>query len=317
MSDRIDLPALEHITVGASALQFKGCRGTEFAMRGACLQYYSWIDLPKLTSFTCLLDENQFSTSLYNCLSVDLQGSLRLIRSSSDLPALSTVSLSPTAFFSCTSFHISSMPLSSLSHADVNASLNCPSLPPSLPDSIDITLPNLQQLSTDLEHITIAHASGNTPTITELDFSRFQKATTINIGNHCFNHVTKLTISGLPVLECVKIGMNSFHLVHEKPSYEVEDYFERRVRAEGAFCLKDCPKVKELVMGDGVMEEAKECVIENVPALEEIVMGDMDNFFLFGCFKYASLELYSWGDVGEVKNRLAEVENIEIGKKLF
>ena len=217
------------------------------------------------------------------------------------MPAIAHVFLPYTAFFYYTSLHISSMYLSSLSHADIGTLAQHPSLPPSLPDSIDITLPNLQQLSTDLEHITIAHASGNTPTITELDFSRFQKATTITIGSHCFNHVTKLTISGLPVLERVKIGLNSFRGTNSPQGdyYEDEEGEFQYYNPIKAFSLKSCPKVKSLVLENGVMIDAPSCVIEDVPALEEIVMGDMDNKHPCGCFENGSLELKSWNGEGK------------------
>lgn len=214
------------------------------------------------------------------------------------MPSVTHVLLPYTAFFYYTSLHISSMSPSSLSLSDIGALARHPSLPPPLPDSVDVTLPDLQQLNTDLRHITIAHASGNLPTITTLDFSRFQRAKTITIGSHCFRYVTNLKMAGLPALERVKIGMNSMQHIHEEEEGWDYDYLEREGRG-GDFTLKNCPKVKELVLGDGVMAYGEVCVIEDVPALEEIVMGDMDNFFLFGCFKNASLELKSWGDGGK------------------
>lgn len=141
--------------------------------------------------------------------------------------------------------------------------------------------------------ITIAHASGNDPKLTVVDFSGFKQAKTITIGSHCFRHVTSVMIKGMPLLERVEIGANSFRNTnstygdnYEDFGGEYQDYNPRK-----KFCLSDCPKVKALVLGNGVLIDAGICVIKNVPALEEIVMGDMDNTHPCGCFESGSLEL--------------------------
>lgn len=220
--------------------------------------------------------------------------------SHADLPALTTVLLPYTAFYYYTSLHTSSPLPVPFSHTDIGALANHPSLPPPLPTAITITASGLQPLATTITAITIAHASGNDPTLTAVDFSPFKQAKTITIGSHCFRHVTSVKIKGMPLLERVEIGANSFRNTNstygdtnEDFGGEYQDYNPRK-----KFCLSDCPKVKALVLGNGALIDAGICVIKNVPALEEIVMGDMDNTHPCGCFESGSLKLNSWVEVG-------------------
>ena len=168
-----------------------------------------------------------------------------------------------------------------------------------LDDLTTITTAQLETMS-GFTAITIAHASGNDRELTAVDFSPFKQAKTITIGSHCFRHATRVKIMELPLLERVEIGANSFRNTnstygdnYEDFGGEYQDYNPRK-----KFCLSDCPKVKALVLGNGALIDAGICVIKNVPALEEIVMGDMDNTHPCGCFESGSLKLNSWVEVG-------------------
>lgn len=159
-------------------------------------------------------------------------------------------------------------------------------------DLTTITTAQLETMS-GFTAITIAHASGNDPELTAVNFSGFKQAKTITIGSHCFRHATRVMIKGMPLLERVEIGANSFRNTNstygdtnEDFGGEYQDYNPRK-----EFCLLSCPKVKALVLGNGALIDAGICVIKNVPALEEIVMGDMDNTHPCGCFESGSLEL--------------------------
>lgn len=166
-------------------------------------------------------------------------------------------------------------------------------------DLTTITTAQLE-IATGFTAITIAHASGNDQELTAVDFSPFKQVKTLTIGSHCFRHVTSVMIKGLPALERVEIGANSFRNTnstygdnYEDMDGEFQDYNPRK-----EFCLLSCPKVKALVLGNGVLIDAGICTIKNVPALEEIVMGDMDNTHPCGCFESGSLKLNSWVEVG-------------------
>ena len=194
--------------------------------------------------------------------------------------------------------HTSSPLFTPLSYADIGA-LAHHSLLNTLPNAIAITASGLQPLATSLTDITIAHVSGNDPKLTAVDFSPFKQVKTITVGNFCFRYAMRVTLKGMPLLERVEIGANSFRNTNstygdtnEDFGGEHQDYNPRK-----KFCLSDCPKVKALVLGNGVLIDAGICVIKNVPALEEIVMGDMDNTHPCGCFENGSLELNSWVEV--------------------
>ena len=218
--------------------------------------------------------------------------------SHADLPALTTVLLPYTAFYYYTSLHTSSPLPVPFSHTDIGALANHPSLPPPLPTAITITASGLQPLATSLTDITIAHTTSNDPKLTAVDFSPFKQAKTITIGNFCFRNVTDLRLAGLPALERVEIGARSFQRCIHPSMDDVVFLTEEDERIEGQFCLKECPKVKTLVLGNGAFHEAEKCVIKDVLALEEIVMGDWDIKYPIGCFKEASLKLKSGDDGG-------------------
>ena len=114
-----------------------------------------------------------------------------------------------------------------------------------------------------------------------LDLSRFTELSELKIGNECFMYVNELKLIGLSELENVVIGMNSF-------TKHKNDYGNDPNRH---FYLKDCPKMKSLKMGRYSFSDYTVIVIENVDALESIVMGDLNEV---SCnFYYASLELKS------------------------
>ena len=85
-----------------------------------------------------------------------------------------------------------------------------------------------------------------------------------------------LNLEGMSCLESVVIGENSFTKKRQWFSNDPE----RR------FCLKNCPKLRELKMGRYSFSDYSICVIEDVDALETIEMVSFN-------FRYASLELKS------------------------
>ena len=102
--------------------------------------------------------------------------------------------------------------------------------------------------------------------ISSFDVSRYKNVKRIEIGYDNFEYVSELSLIGLKRLESVVIGSYCF---------------------DGSdLIVKDCPKLKSLIIGQGSFRGASLCEIENVDALEVIEMDD-DNFY------YASLELKS------------------------
>ena len=118
--------------------------------------------------------------------------------------------------------------------------------------------------------------------VMELDFKRFGLLKSIRIGDECFETVNELKLVRLSQLEKVVIGKNSF----TKKKNDWPEYNPNR-----RFYLKNCERVRELKMGHHSFADYSVCEIENVPSLEVIEMGELDE----RCrnFWHASLELKS------------------------
>ena len=117
--------------------------------------------------------------------------------------------------------------------------------------------------------------------VVELDLTIFGLLKSIEIGNECFENVNEVKLIGLSKLEKVVIGMNSFTKKKNGCGNDPNRHFH----------LKNCESVRELKMGRGSFSDYSVCEIENVPSLEVIEMGKLNersyNFFA------ASLELKS------------------------
>ena len=72
------------------------------------------------------------------------------------------------------------------------------------------------------------------------------------------------------------------------------------------FYLKNCERLRELKMGRYSFSDYSVCEIENVPSLEVIEMGELNE--MSRNFWYASLELKSDSERMELMNRLAQFE---------
>ena len=103
----------------------------------------------------------------------------------------------------------------------------------------------------------------------------------IEIGDECFENVNEVKLIGLNALESLVIGVNCF--TKKKNSYGND--------RDRHFYLKNCERLRELKIGRYSFSDYSMCVIENVPSLEVIEMGDLNkesrNFY------HASLELKS------------------------
>ena len=121
----------------------------------------------------------------------------------------------------------------------------------------------------------------------ELDLTGFVNLRELNVGDECFKNVNKVKLIGLKRLERVVIGKNSFT---KKKSVFFKDSTRR-------FYLKNCERLRELKIGYCSFFDYSVCEIENVPSLEVIEMGELDEESWN--FLWASLELKS--DCDELK----------------
>ena len=131
--------------------------------------------------------------------------------------------------------------------------------------------------------IVIASNCCNERELSVLDLSRFVNLRELKVGDECFENVNEVKLIGLNQLERVVIGKNSF----TKEKYD----FPSSINPNRHFYLKNCERVRELKIGRYSFNDYSVCEIENVPSLEVIEMGELDedsyNFY------YASLELKS------------------------
>ena len=103
------------------------------------------------------------------------------------------------------------------------------------------------------------------------------------MGDECFTETEELKLIGLKELERVVIGNHSF----TKVGYNTAD----GMNTNRHFYIKDCPRLRELIIGCKSFMDYSVCEIENVPSLEVIEMGELNEES--SNFNYASLELKS------------------------
>ena len=140
---------------------------------------------------------------------------------------------------------------------------------------------DIEGISSSVTHIIVSINCANDASLIMLDFSRFVSVRRIIVGDGSLMYVNEVKLIGLNDLESVVIGMNSFTKRRGSSGYDPNRHFY----------LKDCPKLKSLKMGRYSFSDYSVIEIENVDALEEIEIGDLNkdsyNFY------YASLELKS------------------------
>ena len=117
----------------------------------------------------------------------------------------------------------------------------------------------------------------NDESFTAMDLSSFTGLKTLEVGDYSFTYVSEMKMIGLSGLERVVIGKHCFNCLG--------------ANTKGHFYLKKCERLRELTIGIGSFEEYNVCEIENVPSLEVVEMGDLDEMSYN--FKNASLELKS------------------------
>ena len=134
----------------------------------------------------------------------------------------------------------------------------------------------------DMTELVVPSNRCNSEKIKVLDFRLFPRLKSIEIGDECFMYVNKVKLIGLDQLEKVEIGKNSFTKFKDNwPEYNPDRHFY----------LKNCEKLRVLKIGSDSFSDYSVCEIENVPSLEVIEMGDLNEWSYN--FRYASLELKS------------------------
>ena len=126
----------------------------------------------------------------------------------------------------------------------------------------------------------------NVAYFTVLNLTRFVNLKEFIVGGNSLMYVNEVHLIGLSKLERVVIGEHSFT---KKNSWGNDP--------NRHFYLKNCERVRELKIGKRSFEDYSVIEIENVPSLEVIEMGELNE--VSWNFYYASLELKS--DCDELK----------------
>ena len=138
-----------------------------------------------------------------------------------------------------------------------------------------------QLLHNHIQELIVENNSCNGPEWTALDLSLMSNLRVLEVSDECFKNVKEVKLIDLSKLERVVIGEKCFM---KKKNWL--DYNPNR-----HFYMKNCERLKELNIGCESFSDYAVCEIENVPSLEVIEMGylneDSYNFY------WASLELKS------------------------
>ena len=133
-----------------------------------------------------------------------------------------------------------------------------------------------------MEVMIVDHNACNDKCYYQLDLSSLTNLKVFGVGDYSFAFVEEVKLIGLSQLERVVIGEKCFT---KHKDYYYGDDLDRH------FYLKNCERLRELKIGYYSFSDYSICEIENVPSLEVIEMGELDELSL--SFKYASLELKS------------------------
>ena len=135
-----------------------------------------------------------------------------------------------------------------------------------------------QFLHNHIEELIVNNGCCNGEEWSALDMSFMPILTVLQVGDFCFEYVNEVKLIGLKELESVVIGEYCFRKSDDKDPNR-------------HFYLKDCGQLKELKIGCNSFLDYSVCEIANLPSLEVIEMGKLNegsyNFW------YASLELKS------------------------
>ena len=132
-----------------------------------------------------------------------------------------------------------------------------------------------------MEVVIVDNNACNEKCFTALVVSFFSNLKVFEVGDYSFSFVEEVKLIGLSQLERVVIGKNSFT---KKKNSSGND-------SNRHFYLKNCERLRELKIGCYSFSDYSVCEIENVPSLEVIEMGELNEESNNFCC--ASLELKS------------------------
>ena len=127
-----------------------------------------------------------------------------------------------------------------------------------------------------IEELIVKNKSCNGKEWKSLDLSLLSKLKKLRIGDECFNEVEKVKLNGLNELESVVVGDNSFTAQGEFDPFTFITYDAM------PFEMKDCEKLKELIIGEESFGFFNVFSLESTPSMERIIMK-RENFCAASC----------------------------------
>ena len=123
-------------------------------------------------------------------------------------------------------------------------------------------------LHNHIEELIVKNNSCNGKEWKSLDLSLLSKLRKLIVGDECFDKVERVKLNGLNELESVVVGKESFTFQSDTTT---------------SFELKDCEKLKELIIGEESFNLFGKFSLENTPSLERIIMKG-SNFYWASCW---------------------------------
>ena len=123
-------------------------------------------------------------------------------------------------------------------------------------------------VNSDIEVLIVDFCVCNDSSCTSLDLSSYVSLRVFEVGDDCFGYVKEVKLIDLSKLERVLIGENCFT--------EKKNTYGWGYDPDHHFYLKNCERLRELKMGRYSFDDYSVCEIENVPFLEVIEMGELN-----------------------------------------
>lgn len=122
----------------------------------------------------------------------------------------------------------------------------------------------IQSISSSVTSITIPNWTCNDLECTQLDFSRFTRIESIEIGDDCFGHVKTFCMDGFQRLQMLKIGNNSF----------TQNKNDKGNDLSKSFHVRNCQMLRSIEIGlFSFADFAGQFELKDLPSLESIKIG--------------------------------------------
>ena len=136
----------------------------------------------------------------------------------------------------------------------------------------------LEMLSQAVTTIHIGDNCCNDRSCTEIVFTELDHLQEINIGSNSCRNVVFFVISGLPALESLRVGNDSFTLCNHTDNKPWDGTNKERIMRESrSFTISACPMLQQVCVGIGSFSDYLFFSMESVASLQSLIIGDANN----------------------------------------